>query len=810
MTRLSSPSLASRPVRVERAASSDTPHCIVLPILEDGGEQHPPVRIFVGSEAAQLRAQRVLLFSIERVRDPRREYRIHLLKEIEGFDRSRWRTGFTNYRYAVPGFAGGHGRAIYNDVAQIYLEDPAHLFDLPMGEHGYLSITPEDTSVMLLDCERMSPYWNATTAGAADKQTLLQYASEVPGLRGPLDAGWNTRDEEYAEQVPHLLHYTSLHQQPWQPRPDRYSYQPHPLADIWFALEREADQIGYGPFSAETPSPWFESALQKAEAHAAGPLPVSETARETARQLSLDELLWCHPDTSRSAPPPLPAARCRERSPRQLIAGLQDTSNDDPGVHDGISVTDFLEHLPGEDIPWLLEELARRSQRLLHVGLQLPADAYASPPLSMTRWWRRELRKLTRRHPQLSWLLDIRRGSASRPESVSSTLTGARRPDAPEHEQPRVWVLTGVHRGDNAQLRLLADRLGWPWEEKPLVFRPRSIRILQGARPTLQILTPDNRTRFAPPWPDIVLGIGRRSVNVARWIRRQSRGHTQLFWLGRPRVALDHFDLIATTPQYGLPARDHIIHNLLPLNRPNLDDVARDEWARRLSALPRPWLGVMIGGATRVKPFSVEDAVRMATRACELARQRGGTLLISTSPRTPSRVTEAFFARIDVPCHTYDWQAHQGADNPHQAFLALCDGFIVSDDSASMMAEAITTRRPTWLHTLDGASPDRLDRLLAGIHGWLCRRTRQLNSRGVHRQQDWQGRFYDYLFTRGLIARPRDLYRLDQTLRIRGLARSLPTSASQPADPREIIPMADELEATVEEMRLRAGERQRR
>ena len=65
-------------------------------------------------------------------RDPARAYEIHLMSDLEGFDRSAWKTGFTQYRYAVPALAGYQGRAIYNDVDQIYLADPAELFDLDM------------------------------------------------------------------------------------------------------------------------------------------------------------------------------------------------------------------------------------------------------------------------------------------------------------------------------------------------------------------------------------------------------------------------------------------------------------------------------------------------------------------------------------------------------------------------------------------------------------------------------------------------------------------------------------------------------
>ena len=49
----------------------------------------PPVRIFLGTEPAQYRAERVFFWSIEQVRDPGRIYEIHLMKELVGFDRAR-------------------------------------------------------------------------------------------------------------------------------------------------------------------------------------------------------------------------------------------------------------------------------------------------------------------------------------------------------------------------------------------------------------------------------------------------------------------------------------------------------------------------------------------------------------------------------------------------------------------------------------------------------------------------------------------------------------------------------------------------
>ena len=82
------------------------------------------MRIFLGSEEAQYRAERIFLYALERVRDPSRAYEIFVMRNMAGYTPRGWRTGFTNYRFAIPDYAGRSGKAIYNDVDQIYLADP--------------------------------------------------------------------------------------------------------------------------------------------------------------------------------------------------------------------------------------------------------------------------------------------------------------------------------------------------------------------------------------------------------------------------------------------------------------------------------------------------------------------------------------------------------------------------------------------------------------------------------------------------------------------------------------------------------------
>ena len=202
----------------------------------------PPVRIFLGTEPEQHRAERVFLWSILKVRDPARVYETYLMSELSGFDRSDWKTGFSRYRFAIPAFAGQTGRAIYNDVDQIYLTDPGELFDLEMGDRAYLSITRRETSVMLLDCEKLGSLWTYEDALVHKKKHFRAAAED---LWGELDGAWNARDWEYEPGKSKLLHYSTLHTQPWRPFPKALRYRDNNNAEIWFALERSAEAAGF-------------------------------------------------------------------------------------------------------------------------------------------------------------------------------------------------------------------------------------------------------------------------------------------------------------------------------------------------------------------------------------------------------------------------------------------------------------------------------------------------------------------------------------------------------------------------------------
>jgi mitochondrial fission protein ELM1 len=280
---------------------------------------------------------------------------------------------------------------------------------------------------------------------------------------------------------------------------------------------------------------------------------------------------------------------------------------------------------------------------------------------------------------------------------------------------PRIWLLVGEKPGDNAQLRVIANALGWPVEERRIVMRAPWLRGKPRVRASLEYIDRERSDPLGPPWPDLALTIGRRLSMVALWVREQSGGHTRLVLVGKPRRLLRRFDLILATAQYRVGRRRNVLRLGLPLMRidPAVVAEAADAWRTRLAGLPRPLTAVLVGGPTKPVRFDTGVARELATGAMALVAKDGGSLYVTTSRRTPAAVVDALAAALPGGTPLYRW-APDAAENPHLALLGLADRFVVTSDSITMMVEVARLGRPLAIFVLPPTAGRALRRLGRG------------------------------------------------------------------------------------------------
>jgi hypothetical protein len=345
----------------------------------------------------------------------------------------------------------------------------------------------------------------------------------------------------------------------------------------------------------------------------------------------------------------------------------------------------------------------------------------------------------------------------------------------PTETAPRVWLLFGERRGDNAQVLALARMLGWPHEIKQLRWQPDYNVDPAEAGVSLAGLDIAASDPLAPPWPDVIIGIGYRSAPISRWIGQQG-GRVINIRLGRPRTGLKPYDLVITTPQYGLPPAPNVRELPLPLVKADEIEMAKAvaRWRPAFERLPKPWIAILLGGPTQHMAFDETVARNLARDLQAFVERAGGSLLITTSPRSPAGLKAIFGQAIAAPHFLFEFQA--AADNPYPALLALSDAAIVTSDSASMIADVAAFERPLMIYELPWLGRSKKPGLIAGIKRAVRERRERRGMAGL--PADPLDRFYDMLTRRGRARPRRNVLGLTQGLYQAGIARPFDPNAA--------------------------------
>lgn len=203
------------------------------------------------------------------------------------------------------------------------------------------------------------------------------------------------------------------------------------------------------------------------------------------------------------------------------------------------------------------------------------------------------------------------------------------------------------------------------------------------------------------PWPDLVIASGRKSIAAARYIKKQSKGKSFVVQIQDPRVSTKQFDLVAV-PKHDPTRGDNVIVTTAAPNKITPEKLAagRDAFPQ-FERLPSPRVAVLIGGNSKSHSLS-------SARATELIAQLNnieGGLMITASRRTGPENEKLLREGLSGP-NIFFWDGT--GPNPYMGMLGWADFILVTADSTSMLSEAASTGKPTYVIPMDGGSP-RLD-----------------------------------------------------------------------------------------------------
>ena len=259
---------------------------------------------------------------------------------------------------------------------------------------------------------------------------------------------------------------------------------------------------------------------------------------------------------------------------------------------------------------------------------------------------------------------------------------------------PSSIVLSEPYAGLQAQALGLAEAAGLapelvslrpraPWRWLPARVWPAPLRAV----------------RLPDPGDAIVISAGGTAAVIGATLRRSARPAVQV---QHPRIDPARFDLIVVNRHDGLIGPNVVVtrtalHRATPAR---LADAAA-AWAPRLAHLPRPLVAVLVGGSNG--RFRLDADVAAALGASLAAMMRADRVGLALTPsRRTSADARAALHRAVTPLGGWVWD--MDGENPYFGLLALADAIVVTEDSVSMVSEAVATSAPVLLAGLPGRS----------------------------------------------------------------------------------------------------------
>ena len=243
----------------------------------------------------------------------------------------------------------------------------------------------------------------------------------------------------------------------------------------------------------------------------------------------------------------------------------------------------------------------------------------------------------------------------------------------------------------------LAEAAGLVPEIRPLTPRAPWKWLTARLWPNLAAALPPET--LAPPVPDIIFGCGNAGTVVAASLRAPNR---RIIAVQRPRIDFRKFSLVVVNRHDGLTG-PNVIVTRTALHRITEERLAaaRMQWADRFAHLPRPLVAVLLGGSNGRFRLTTRVAADLAANLAEMARRDHVGLVVTPSRRTDPAVIR-LFAEMLNPLGAWVWDGT--GENPYFGMLALSDMIIVTEDSVSMVSEAVATTAPVMLARLPGRS----------------------------------------------------------------------------------------------------------
>ena len=170
-----------------------------------------------------------------------------------------------------------------------------------------------------------------------------------------------------------------------------------------------------------------------------------------------------------------------------------------------------------------------------------------------------------------------------------------------KNHENKIWLLLDDRAGNRSQVLGIGKALGLKYILKNIKYNKLSKFPNIFLQKTIKHININDRKQFKPPWPRVIIGCGRKSAPIGRWIKKESNNYSKYIQIMWPAYPYKDLDLIFTPIHDGINNKTNVINIETSPNiiDKNLLYEASIKWKKKLGLLKQPRIAVIIGGDTK-------------------------------------------------------------------------------------------------------------------------------------------------------------------------------------------------------------------
>ncbi len=250
------------------------------------------------------------------------------------------------------------------------------------------------------------------------------------------------------------------------------------------------------------------------------------------------------------------------------------------------------------------------------------------------------------------------------------------------------WILSDNLVGHEKQSISLAEKLNINYK----LIKIKKVNFIK--RNLSNFFNLQKKNFFKPPYPKIIISCGKNTAYYSKMIKQKTKNKIFSIFIQKPPININNFDVVIS-PKHDKCKGLNVIETQGALTKINLKYIKNVNKEKKPSILKQNFITVLIGGNSRHHKITKPILDKIIKNLKSIEEQKKIRIFILVSRRTDKK--DYLYLKKNLISKNFIFVLPNSKKVSYLNALSFAKAIIVTSDSVSMVTEACSTGKPTYI-----------------------------------------------------------------------------------------------------------------